>query len=110
MINKLTIGAVVYSVEEVPRLIVSGSDGKDVYCNGNIQYNVTRIRVEAESNDQIKPQIVMHEALHGILEQAGITDEPENMIVALGYGLIALLRDNPEFVQWIMGAADDGTT
>lgn len=109
MIDRLKIGQVFYSVEAEPRLIVGGSDGHDRYLNGHIQYHTCRIRIEAEANEQIKPQIVIHEALHGILHQAGFEDDhPEKEIIALGYGLIALLRDNPDFVRWVLDGATHG--
>lgn len=108
MIDRLKIGQVFYSVEAIPRLIVDGSDGQGHYLNGHIQYHTCRIRVEAEAAEQIKPQIVMHEALHGILHQAGFEDHPEKEIIALGYGLVALLRENPEFVRWVLDGAPHG--
>lgn len=107
MIDKLKIGAITYAVEEIPRLTAPGSDGQEMFCDGHIKFADCCIQVDANDAEQLKPHIVTHEAVHAILHQAGFGDHPESMVVALGYGLIALMRDNPEFVAWVMGGATD---
>jgi len=92
----------IYSVEQVPKLLGDNSDGTSSFLNGKITYQDTAIQIEQGMAEQLKPITLVHEALHGILEQAGITDEAENIIVALGYGVVALMRNNPALVAYIL--------
>ena len=101
MITRLQIGPIPYTVAEVVKLIGLDADGANTYLNGRVKYQECRIEIEAELPPDKKVAAVIHEALHAILEQAGIAGESEPTIIALGYGLLALLRDNPELVQLI---------
>ena len=45
----------------------------------------------------------MHEVIHAILAMTGHSDtQVEGHVEALGYALIAFMRNNPEFVEWVM--------
>jgi len=48
---------------------------------------------------------VLHEAVHAISESLGL-DLRERQVLALGASLLALLRENPDFVRWLMGPGD----
>lgn len=99
MITELHIGPMNYKVSEKPRLIGNNGDGASTWLNGNIKYHDCTITIEAENAPDMKIAALWHEALHGILAQAGHTEQPETLILALGYGLVALVRDNPELVK-----------
>ena len=105
MIASVKIGPMVYTVTEKPRLIGDNADGHSVWLNGIIKLQAASILVEAEMNADMKAVALLHEAMHGILEGAGVIEHPEPVLIALGYGLVALLRENPELVRLIVGDA-----
>jgi hypothetical protein len=87
------IGPHRYKVEEIERL-VSGDGTQPLY--GEINYSRGVIRIEKGLAGSYKRQTVWHEALHGILEGAGIReDHDERMIDAIATGIVQVLQDNP---------------
>lgn len=47
---------------------------------------------------------VVHEALHGVCYQLGLQlkdDEEERICNSMANGLTQILKDNPDFVEWI---------
>lgn len=85
----IRIGGTDYKVKEI-RDLRDGNTG----LNGHILYNDCEIRIEEDMSDHIKLVTAWHEVVHGILEHAGISDHKEAMVVALGYGIVQVLRDN----------------
>lgn len=93
--SSVRIGAIDYDV-----VLVDGLEGDDhVALNGHIVYNANQIRVEADMTMTSTFATIWHEVLHGLLEQAGIEAHDERSIIALGYGITAVLRDNPMMRQ-----------
>lgn len=88
----IRIGTVDYIVT-----VVSGLMDGDVNLNGHIVYNQSEIRVEQDMTPLMKYIIIWHEVIHGILEQAGIDEHDENVVVALAYGIANVLRCN----EWL---------
>ena len=86
----IRVGGVDFTVVE-RRDLRDGNTG----LNGHILYNDCEIRIEQEMTPHKKWITVWHEVLHGLLEQAGMDDHEEKIIVALGYGVTQALRDNP---------------
>lgn len=109
MIDTLVIGTLPYDVALREDLHTLDEAGRKLPLNGTIAYGSLYIGVNDEVPEALQPAVVMHEALHGVLYHAGYEEQDEAQIVALGYGVIALLRDNPAFVDWIMGKADNGS-
>jgi len=99
MIKTLRIGGFVFAVKQEKNL-TADFGGQTTRYNGIIRYEDCEIEIAADRPEPVKAATLWHEALHGILEQAGIVDQPENIITALGYGVVALFRDNPAFVRW----------
>lgn len=92
MVQSVKIGGIHYSVEVVPDL----RDG-DVRLNGWIQYDLSKISIDAKLGEQTAFQTLWHEILHGIATQAGRNSElKEPMIEALAHGIIQVLKDNPD--------------
>lgn len=92
----IRIGGVDYAVKQINDLR-SGNTG----LNGHILYNDCEIRLEQEMTPQIKHITIWHEVIHGILEHAGISDHEEKMVIALGYGVTQVLRDNPYLREFV---------
>lgn len=99
MIDVIRIGAIDYKVTEREDLHYVNDDGKKCALHGDIRWGAAEIRVATEQNEQVKIATLWHEAVHGILNNAGIDDHPEQIVMALGYGLVQLVRDNPELIK-----------
>lgn len=106
MIDSVKIGAVRFSVAEHADLHVE-RDGSKVHLNGHILHDKGQIKVASDLCTDVKIATIWHEALHGILTIAGCDDQPEKVIEILGYGLVSLIRDNPDLVR--LTAATGGT-
>jgi hypothetical protein len=99
MIDSVKIGAMTYKVELVQDLhLGEGDERKDLH--GQIWQDKLQIDVEADQNEQMQIATVLHEALHGILNHAG-QDHEERLIIALGFGLVQFIRDNPKLIDLI---------
>lgn len=95
MVQSVKIGGIYYSVEVVPEL----RDG-DIRLNGWIQYDLSKISLDAKMGEQMAFQTLWHEILHGIATQAGRNSElKEPMIEALAHGIVQVLKDNPDVVK-----------
>lgn len=105
MIKQVQIGPVTYSVTEQPKLMTRVRDGSTQWVNGCISPEKLTIEIEADNHPDVKLIALWHEAIHGILDQAGHTDHPELLVLALGYGLVQLVRDNPELVALTLARA-----
>ena len=88
--DTIRIGGTDYTVIERKDLR-DGNTG----LNGQIVYNDAEIRIEDDMTPHVKWVTLWHEALHGLLEHAGMGDHKEELILALGYGVTQALRDNP---------------
>lgn len=94
MIKHVQIGPLRYKVVEVDELASMGGAGA---LYGDINYGKCRIRIASDSSAQIKQVTLIHEILHGILNNAAYPEaHDEQVIDALAHGLIQLLRDNPK--------------
>lgn len=89
MPREIRIGAIAYQVATVEEL----ADGQ---LHGDINFGKCRIRIAADGDVQKQHVTLWHEVLHGILYQAGMTDQDEQTIDALAYGIVQVLRDNPK--------------
>ncbi len=96
------IGALRYGVREVEDLRSREDDG--VKLNGDIVYDSAEMRIEQAMADDVKLATIWHEVVHGLLDQAGYAVHPEQMIIALGYGLLRLVRENPDLMAKTMNA------
>jgi hypothetical protein len=96
--DSVKIGGIDYSIERVRDL--RDEDGKKL--DGRITYNATHIKIDSDTSDQAFVQILWHEILHGIETQAGRCGEvKEPTIDALAFGIIQVMRDNPQLVKLI---------
>lgn len=99
MIEQLKIGPLNYKVREVNDLHDTDDSGKKRWLHGHILYSETAIEVAADQSDDRKICTLWHEAVHGILDNAGHTNHPEDLVIALGFGLVDLIRNNPQLVN-----------
>lgn len=99
MLDKLQIGAIRYTVEEVDDLHKFTAEGTRQWLQGQVLYHEATIRIDSELAADVKIVALWHEAIHALLDQAGIDAHDENAVIALGYGIVRLLRDNPGLVH-----------
>ena len=100
MIDGVKIGDVTYTISEVEALRRAEDDA---VLYGRIEHMKLKIEVESTLAEPIKRVTLMHEIVHGIFNQAGqdLEDSREELVLALGYGLTALLRNNPALVAYL---------
>jgi len=99
LIEQVKIGAMTYRVKELSDLHKIDGEGRKRGLNGQILYSDSVINIEADMSIMIKRVTLLHEIMHGILDHAGHEEHPETAIIALGYGLLEVLRDNPALVD-----------
>ncbi len=100
-LKSVKIGAVTYDVAFVDNLVTLRDDNTYKSLHGSVNYTSCTIKVESDQDEQVKAATVLHEAIHAILHNAGHDDHDENQVIALGFGLYALLKDNPDLVTWL---------
>lgn len=100
-LTAVKVGAVTYDVAFVDNLVDLRDDGTWKGLHGRVGYTDCKIKIEADQNEQVQHATVLHEAIHAILHNAGHDDHDENLVVALGFGLHALLKENPDLVTWL---------
>lgn len=71
---------------------------------GLCHYDIGALDVAFGQDEFNTKDTVLHEALHALLAEAPFerpTDEEERYVLFLSTALLGLLRDNPEFAQWL---------
>lgn len=102
----IKIGPISYSVSEQEDLHDVDAEYKKSWLNGHILHSTARLKVNAEMSRDVKVATLWHEVVHGILNNAGRTDDNEEHVIALGYGLMQVIRDNPELIRFTLGNDD----
>jgi len=95
----LKIGGTVYEIEYIPNL-KSPEDNSSL--NGRVTWTDSKIRVRKGLGRQRKNQVLIHEAVHGILEDYYISDEDEGVVVKLANGIYSFIVDNADFIKGII--------
>ena len=75
---------------------------------GNCVTDAQQIIFDAGLTDQAERDTVLHEALHAVWSQTGLQkafteEQQEDVIWQLTPRLFALLKDNPDFLVWLLG-------
>lgn len=93
------IGAVGYTVKVMDDLHKVDDDGRKMWLHGHIRLADSELRVANDQSADIKVVTLWHEILHGILYNAGQSEQPEPLIEAFSFGIVQLLRDNPDLIM-----------
>lgn len=92
---KLRIGAfdyeLIYSSEEIEY----SENGENLQLLGKIDHATLEITVWDGVHPQVIPATVLHEVVHGILRNSGLSEHPEEFVESVTLGLLAFSRDNP---------------
>lgn len=99
---KIRIGAIDYSVSEWDDLHFHDNKQKRHWLNGHVSNTLAAIKVDQEMNDTRKVVTIWHEAFHALLERAGIDEQPEPILIALSFGVVEIMRANPELAKLTM--------
>lgn len=106
MIESIRIGPIPYSVSEVSDLHRLDDEGRKQWLHGHIDHADAVIQVCRDQSPEVKAATLLHESIHGILNQAGMSVHDEAIVISLGYGLLALIRDNPALIDYIKDPCD----
>lgn len=90
----IRIGAYDISIVADPQLLRSGHMGE-------IDTMHLVLRILPGLPDAMTLRVILHEAIHGILDNAGVNDHDERSIDAISSGLVQIFRDNPWLVALI---------
>jgi|ERR1035437_1797103 hypothetical protein len=93
--NKLKIGGFEWEIKENKEVAFEGN------CFGSTHLPSQRIYIDPDSTMQKKEQTLIHEILHALWWQTGLTERykktpeiQEEIIQALGHGMYQVLKDN----------------
>lgn len=92
MSNTLQVGPVPYRLEFIPDL--RDDDNRTLRLHGQVKYGLCVIQIDANDAPALQRITILHEAIHVLLENAGI-EHGENVPMTLSFGMAQLLKDNP---------------
>ena len=98
---KFRVGPVVYAVKE--------SEGLHDYNGtlfGTVTYDDCMIQVERSLSDDRKKNVIIHELLHAILNEAGYEEHDEELVLRVGNILTQVLRDNVDTFAELFGTEE----
>ena len=95
---KVKVGPILYDVKLVDGLF--DDHGK---LNGLILHNDCEILIERSLHDQEKYCTMWHEIIHAIMSQAGIADQDESFVSTLAYGIVNVIKGNPDIMLTYIG-------
>ena len=85
-----------YKVRVVAVVDAEGSDGESSAAKQTIL-----LRDDAEHSFEYAREVALHEAIHAVEHQMHLCLSEEH-VEGLGVGILALLRENPAFVRWLI--------
>lgn len=88
--NKINISGIEYTVEEVDNVIIDGSN----QFLGACYYTSAEIQVRSDLPQTKKEQTFVHEMLHAIFNEAGYSEQDEDMVNRVGIVLYQVLKNN----------------
>jgi hypothetical protein len=103
VIKQLKLGAFTYKVVLDPKL-------KEIASNlGMCLTDSLTLVLDANMPDALEAEVLLHECLHALWAQTGLTkeydnDQEEKAVFQLSPLIFGFLRDNPKVVAWITQA------
>jgi hypothetical protein len=102
-----------YKMAKAPKSIhIGGVDYELIFPNHNalegenkglICFSSQKIYISKEEGitTTAQKETSLHEVIHAVETTSG-QELTENQVVALSYGLFAVLKDNPDWVKWLL--------
>jgi len=95
--DAIRIGSVTYTIVEVEHL--RDEDGKQMW--GQVLHSECRIEIALELSYQQQYHTLWHEIVHTLMNQADLDKrEDEQLVNVLAYGLMGVVRDNGDLLDW----------
>ena len=91
--NKIKVAGITYEVMEKKDL------AKDHSLLGQVLYHYGKIQLDPDIAGDRKEQVLIHEVLHAIFNEAGYTEQDEDLINRVSIVLHQVLKDND--FSWI---------
>lgn len=85
-----------YKIRIVERVDEEDSDGDSSQSSQTIQ-----LKSDETHSFEYAREVMLHEAIHAVEHQMRLSLAEEH-VEGLGVGILALLRENPAFVKWLM--------
>lgn len=98
---KIRIGPMGFNVEVTEGLSWETPEGVKQELNGSIQYSKLTISIEQNLPRDAQLSTLLHECIHGMLEQGGLVDHDEGLVTLLGYALFDFVRKNKHLITEI---------
>lgn len=95
MVDKIKVGDKDYKVKVDPEITDRGAAGE-------VNYKKAIINVANDLDDQVLKEVLVHEAVHAMLEFMGESqNNEEELVIRIANGVCMLIKDNPElFLQF----------
>ena len=105
MIKNVRVDSVNYRIEEVDTPIII--EHKE--CGGGVFYNDALIKVGNFLKGDAKTKVLMHEIVHALLYERGMTEASadEILVEELAKSFINLIRSNPNLIELITNGVDE---
>lgn len=98
----IKIGALTWELCNVePGAVQSDHDNADEDLWGLCLHSRQELRVSKHLTNQVWALTALHEVLHAILASAGVQAHDEVLIDALSHRLFELVRENPDFIEYL---------
>lgn len=96
---KLNISGTEYALVLKDNVVASAN-----HCFGVQDPGLCELQISKDDmHEQRQARTIMHEAIHAILFEAGHPQHEENQVIALGNGIVSLLRSNPHVLPVLLG-------
>lgn len=104
MIKNVQIDSVNYRIEETDTPIIIDRHE----CGGGVFYNESLIKVGNFLKGDAKTKVLMHEIIHALLYERGMTEASadEILVEELAKGVLNLIRSNLNLIELITTGAD----
>lgn len=86
--SNVTIAGIKYKIKEIDGL------SEEHNLGGQILYERGIIKIDSGMCDDKKEQVLIHEILHSVFNEAGYNEQDEDMVNRLGVVLYQVLKDN----------------
>ena len=102
----IKIGAFNYEILEESDLHEMSGEEREEYFGLQSSMNLT-LRLEQDMQPDTKIVTLWHEIFHCVLHNAGHRSHPEEVMDALASGIVEVLRDNPQMIEWTLEGYED---
>jgi hypothetical protein len=96
--TEVTISGLTYSIERVKNLTHADGEKIDGQCDAAEQ--TIEIDSSVRGHDRVR-LVTIHEIVHAIENHAGMNLKDPSQVDMVARAMYCLIRDNPEFVEWV---------